>query len=398
MITVAEIDKIILDLVKITDTEVVNFSNCLGRVLAEDIIADRDFPPFDRVMMDGIAVRYTDWQAGKRSFNVQELLPAGSPSVTLQESGSCIEVMTGAVCPVYADTIIKYEEITIKDGIAFIDNGIEVKAQQHVHPQGSDRKANDVLIKKGKLLTAAEIGVLATVGKSKVLVQQRMSVGIIATGDELVEINETPRAHQIRKSNVYNLQAHLTAKGFKSNIFHIVDDKKKLRKSLEKILNNHQVVILSGGVSKGKLDFVPEILTELGVKKHFHFVKQRPGKPFWFGTTNNTAVFALPGNPTSTFVGLNRYVLPFLLRSEGIEPVKIKARLAQDFTFKPDLTYFLQVQLAYDEEGHLMATPLPGHGSGDLANLVDADGFLELPTGTTTFKAGKVFDCFAYRF
>ncbi|VAW27504.1 Molybdopterin molybdenumtransferase [hydrothermal vent metagenome] len=398
MITVAEIDKIIANSVKITEVEEVFFEDCLGRVLAEYIMADRDFPPFDRVMMDGIAIRFTDWRAGKRKFKVQELLAAGSPEITLEESGNCIEVMTGAVCPSYADTIIKYEEVTIKDGVAIIDNDVEVKANQHVHPQASDRKVKDVLIKKGTPITAAEIGVLATVGKSKVLVQKRLQVAIIATGDELVEIDKTPLPHQIRKSNVYNLQAHLSSKGFPSHIFHIVDDKNKLRKSLEKILKNHEVVVLSGGVSKGKLDFVPEILAELGVEKQFHFVKQRPGKPFWFGTYTNGVVFALPGNPNSTFVGLNRYVLPFLQRSEGVEPIRIKARLAKDFSFKPDLTYFLQVQLNYDNKGHLMATPLPGHGSGDLANLVDADGFLELPTSTTDFKAGEVFDCYPYRF
>jgi len=315
MITVAEIDKIIANSVKITEVEEVFFEDCLGRVLAEYIMADRDFPPFDRVMMDGIAIRFTDWRAGKRKFKVQELLAAGSPEITLEESGNCIEVMTGAVCPSYADTIIKYEEVTIKDGVAIIDNDVEVKANQHVHPQASDRKVKDVLIKKGTPITAAEIGVLATVGKSKVLVQKRLQVAIIATGDELVEIDKTPLPHQIRKSNVYNLQAHLSSKGFPSHIFHIVDDKNKLRKSLEKILKNHEVVVLSGGVSKGKLDFVPEILAELGVEKQFHFVKQRPGKPFWFGTYTNGVVFALPGNPNSTFVGLNRYVLPFLALS-----------------------------------------------------------------------------------
>lgn len=397
MITVAEVDKIILDLVKITDTEKVSFNDCLGRVLAEDILADRDFPPFDRAMMDGIIIRYTDWKSGIRSFIIQELLPAGSPAVTLQESGSCIEIMTGAVSPLNADTIIKYEEVTLENGSAIIEDNLEVKANQHVHPQGSDRKINAVLIKKGKTITAAEIGVLATVGKTEVLVQKRLKVAIVATGDELVEIDQTPLAHQIRKSNVYNLQAHLKSKGFDSNIFHIVDDRSKLRKALEKILKNHEVVVLSGGVSKGKLDFVPEILTELGVEKHFHFVKQRPGKPFWFGTYANGAVFALPGNPNSTFVGLNRYVIPFLHRSEGIDPVKIKARLAEDFSFKPPLTYFLQVKLLYNNEGQLIASPLPGHGSGDLANLVDADALLELPPDKTDFKKGEVFNCFVYR-
>lgn len=398
MITVAEVDKIILDLVKITDTETVSFNDCLGRVLAEDILADRDFPPFDRAMMDGIIIRYTDWKSGIRNFSIQGLSPAGSPAITLQESGGCIEIMTGAVSPLNADTIIKYEDVTLDNGYAIIDEPLEVKPNQHVHPQGSDRKQKDILIKKGKLLTAAEIGVLATVGKTEVLVQKRLKVAIIATGDELVEIDQTPLAHQIRKSNVYNLQAHLKTKGFDSNIFHIVDNKTKLRKALEKILKDHEVVVLSGGVSKGKLDYVPEILTELGVEKHFHFVKQRPGKPFWFGTYANGTVFALPGNPNSTFVGLNRYVIPFLHRSEGIEPMNIKGRLVEDFTFKPPLNYFLQVILTYDNEGHLLATPLPGHGSGDLANLVDADGFLELPPHKTDFKKGEVFDCFAYRF
>lgn len=398
MITVAEVDKIILDLVKITDKETVSFDDCLGRVLAEDILADRDFPPFDRAMMDGIIIRYTDWKSGIRNFSIQELLPAGSPAITLQESGSCIEIMTGAVSPLNADTIIKYEDVKLENGYAIIEGPLEVKANQHVHPQGSDRKRKDVLINKSTLLTAAEIGVLATVGKTEILVQKRLKIAIIATGDELVEIDQTPLAHQIRKSNVYNLQAHLKTKGFNSNIFHIVDDKAKLRIALEEILTNHEVVVLSGGVSKGKLDFVPEILIELGVEKHFHFVKQRPGKPFWFGTYLNGAVFALPGNPNSTFVGLNRYVIPFLHRSEGIEPVKIKSRLSEDFTFKPPLNYFLQVKLTYDNEGHLMATPLPGHGSGDLANLVDADGFLELPPHKTDFNKGEVFDCFAYRF
>jgi len=398
MITVAEVDKIILDLVKITNIEKVSFDECLGRVLAEDIYADRDFPPFDRIMMDGIAVRFTDWNEGLRSFKLQGLLPAGSPPITLQESGNCIEVMTGAVCPSHADTVIKYEQITIENGRAVVEPALEVNANQHVHPQGSDRKKNDLLIEKGKVLTAAEIGILATVGKSNVEVQKRLKIAIVATGDELVEINETPLAHQIRKSNVYNLQAHLKSKGFESNVFHIIDDKTKLRKALGKILKEHEVVVLSGGVSKGKLDFVPEILTDLDVTKQFHFVKQRPGKPFWFGTYTNGTVFALPGNPTSSFVGLNRYVIPFLQRSEGVEPMKIKAKLVEDFSFKPSLTYFLQVKLGYNNKGEFMATPLPGHGSGDLANLADADGLLELPPVETNFKKGQVFDCFLYRF
>ena len=398
MITVKEVDKIILDSIVKTGTESVALDNCLGRVLAEDVFADRDFPPFNRVMMDGIAIRFTDWQSGIRGFNVQDLLPAGSPAITLRESGSCIEVMTGAVCPMHADTVIKYEQITFDNGVATVDPDPELSVNQHVHPQGSDRKKEELIIGKGQLITAAEIGVLATVGKESILVKSQLKVAIVATGDELVEVNQTPLAHQIRKSNVYTLQAALKAKGFKSNVFHIVDSKEKLRSSLKTILENHNVVVLSGGVSKGKLDFVPEILTELGVEKKLHFVKQRPGKPFWFGSYSNGSVFALPGNPNSSFAGLTRYVVPFLFRSQGFEPIAVKARLEADFTFKPDLTYFLQVKLTYDTEARLMATPHAGHGSGDLANLVEADGFIELPIGKTNFKKGEVFDCFPYRF
>ena len=397
MITVEEVDKLIEKALLRTKTISVPLSKSLGRVLAEDIFADRDFPPFDRVMMDGIAIRYTDWVAGIREFKIQGLQPAGAPSTSLEESGSCMEVMTGAVCPAQSDTVIKYEYVTLNDGKAIVDADLEINAKQHVHPQGSDRALNDLLIPKGDIITASEIGVLATVGKETVQVRQRLRVAIVATGDELVEINETPLPHQIRKSNVYTLQAALKEKGFRSDVFHIVDSKEKLREDLKNILNDHQVVILSGGVSKGKLDFVPEILTELGVEKAFHFVKQRPGKPFWFGTYSNGAVFALPGNPASSFVGLNRYVIPFLLRSEGTEPRKTKARLAEDFSFKPDLTYFLQVKLAYDNEGHLLATPHKGNGSGDLANLVEADGLLEIPMGRTDFRKGEVFDCMVYR-
>ena len=404
MITVEEVDKLIAENLLSTDIISVPLSKCLGRVLAEDIFADRDFPPFNRVMMDGIAIRYTDWNAGIREFKVQGLQPAGAPSTTLEESGSCIEVMTGAVCPTQSDTVIKYEDVTIEnarlpDGQdrAIVDADHEIKAKQHVHPQGSDRVLNDLLIPKGGIITASEIGVLATVGKETVQVSKRLKIAIVATGDELVEVNETPLPQQIRKSNVYTLQAALKDKGFRSDIFHIVDSKEKLREDLKAILNDHEIVILSGGVSKGKLDFVPEILTELGVEKAFHFVKQRPGKPFWFGTYSNGVVFALPGNPTSSFVGLNRYVIPFLFRSEGTEPHNLKARLTEDFSFKPDLTYFLQVKLEYDNEGHLLATPHKGNGSGDLTNLVEADGLLEIPMGKTDFKKGEVFECMVYR-
>jgi len=135
----------------------------------------------------------------------------------------------------------------------------------------------------------------------------------------------------------------------------------------------------------------------LGVENQFHFVKQRPGKPFWFGRYKKGVVFALPGNPVSTFIGALRYVIPFLYRSAGVEPKALRAMLTKDFTFRVDLTYFLQVNLSYSDDGRLLATPVPGRGSGDLANLLEADGFVELPEGKDEFKAGEVFNYYGYR-
>ncbi len=398
MISVQEVDKIIAAALLPPRTEKVTLHAALGRVLQQQVVADRAFPPFNRVMMDGIAIRFTDWQSGTRSFRVAGLCAAGAPQGRLpDESGYCLEVMTGAVLPAGADTVVKYEYVTLTDGQAVIDQDHLIKEGQHIHRQGEDRSAGEVLLHPGRLIGPAEIAVLATVGLTRVEVAARPAIAVIATGDELVDIDQVPQPHQIRKSNLYALQTALAGRSFISDTYHIVDDKAGLTSQLTGILARYEVVILSGGVSKGKLDFVPQVLAELGVEKAFHFVAQRPGKPFWFGLYKKGVVFALPGNPVSSFVGLYRYVLPFLYRYTGVEPQPVKAVLAADFTFKPDLTYFLQVRLHFDDSGRLLATPVPGQGSGDLANLLDADAFLELPRGRDLFKQGEVFTCLPYR-
>ncbi len=397
MISVEQVDELIGEHVLTLGTEKVSFEQSLGRILKQEVVADRDFPPFNRVMMDGIAIQYSSFANGKSKFEIEGLAAAGSPPMTLKNSANCIEVMTGAVMPANADTVIKYEEVDLVDGHAILKSDIAIKEGQHIHLKGTDRQKGTQLLSSERIITAAEIAVLATVGCDKVEVACLPKIAVIATGDELVDVDMAPKPHQIRKSNVHSLVAALQNKGFKADIYHFLDDKKSLNAGLEGILKHYNVVVLSGGVSKGKLDYVPEILTHLGVNKEFHFVKQRPGKPFWFGRYKTGVVFALPGNPVSTFVGMTRYVLPFLYRNTGILATKAKAVLTEDFSFKPNLTYFLQVKLAYNAEGKLMAMPVPGQGSGDLANLLDADAFLELPADRTDFKKGDVFDCFTYR-
>ena len=397
MITVSAVDEFINNSLLSLPAEKVSFADSLGRVLKEEIVADRDFPPFDRVMMDGIAIRFSSWMDGKRDFPLVGLQAAGDPIQTLNSCEAALEVMTGAILPLGADAVIKYEDIAIKDGIASLNSELIVKENQHVHAQGIDRLVGEVLIKEDVIISPAELAILATVGKNEVLVAMQPKVAVIATGDELVDVNEVPKLHQIRKSNVYELKAGLQEHRITADTYHFEDDKSKLFSGLGRILKDYQVVILSGGVSMGKLDYVPEILIELGVEKLFHKVSQRPGKPFWFGRHEKGCVFALPGNPVSTFVGLKRYIIPYLYRSVGVEPEAVKAVLTEDFTFVPDLTYFLQVTLSFSAEGQLLAAPAPGHGSGDLANLVDSDGFLELPQGENLYKKNEVFTCYPFR-
>jgi molybdopterin molybdotransferase len=376
--------------------EEVNFLDAPGRVLKENIAADRDFPPFNRVSMDGIALSSDAFINGRHKFKIEAVQAAGGEQLYLKNDCNCIEVMTGAILPENTDIVIQYELIKINNGIAEIDLN-EIKKYQNVHLKGSDKQKGDVLIKKNTLISAAEIGVLATVGKSTVKVAKQPSVIIISTGNELVDIDEIPEKHQIRRSNAYSLVSLLQKLNIKAETVHISDDKNLISKKIELLLKEFDVLLFSGAVSKGKFDFIPEVLRELGVIKLFHGVKQRPGKPFWFGRKKERIVFAFPGNPVSTFASCLKYFYAWYFKSIGINiKIQKKAILAEDFYFKPDLTYFLQVKL--DQiEGKIYALPIKGGGSADLANLAETDAFLELPDDRSHFKKGEIFPVLPYR-
>ena len=376
--------------------EEVDFIKSLGRVLKEDVIADCDLPPFNRVSMDGIAIAEAAFNSGQRMFKIEGVQAAGSPQLTLKNNNNCLEAMTGAMLPNGCDVVIQYELLTIENGEATV-NLETVRNFQNIHKKGLDRSKGAVLIKKDTLISSAEIGVLATVGKSKVKVVKQPKVMIVSTGNELVEVDQIPAPHQIRRSNVYTLVSLLQRLNINAETAHILDDKHVLETKIEGFLNEYDVLIFSGAVSKGKFDFIPEVLDNLGVEKLFHKVKQRPGKPFWFGKKANKTVFAFPGNPVSTFVNCLKYFYPWYQKSVGVNfENKQQAILSEDFYFKPNLTYFLQVKLSQNE-GKVYATPSAGKGSGDLANLVDADAFLELPDDRTDFSKGEVFPVILYR-
>jgi molybdopterin molybdotransferase len=380
--------------------EEVDFIQSTGRILKETIVADRDFPPFNRVSMDGIAIASEAFNKGQRTFKIEGVQAAGCPQLTLKNNQNCIEAMTGAVLPKGCDVVIQYELLTIENGEAHI-NLEEVKHFQNIHLKGFDKKKGDILIAPNTQISPAEIGVLATVGKSTVKVAKQPKVMIVSTGTELVEVYETPAEHQIRRSNVFTLVSLLEKLHIKSDTAHILDDKEVLKSKIALFLEQYDVLLFSGAVSKGKFDFIPEVLAELGVEKLFHQVKQRPGKPFWFGVKplnnqQNKAIFAFPGNPVSTFVNCVKYFYPWYYKSVGVTVKNQQAILSEDFYFKPNLTYFLQVKL-HQSTGKLYATPVSGKGSGDLANLVEADAFLELPDDRNDFKKGEVLPILLYR-
>ncbi|MCG8306623.1 MAG: molybdopterin molybdotransferase MoeA [Cytophagales bacterium] len=400
MIEVEEAARIIASTVLELPTIHVPLEKSLGRVLRQVVVADADFPPFNRVMMDGIAIRHKDFERGIRDFQILGIQAAGASQKELKGQGSCLEVMTGSIAPAGADAVVPYEEIVIdgKNKIAAVRTD-DVRPGKHIHDKGSDKKAGDLLVQAGKLIGAPEIAVAASVGLIALKVTGNPSIAIVSTGEELVDIHEQPQAHQIRRSNVYALAAELKRFGIESAHYHLDDDKKNLTQKLEGILYAHDVIITSGGVSRGKFDFLPEAFEDLGVKKSFHRVKQKPGKPFWFGTkAPGKVVFAFPGNPVSTFLCFHKYFVPWLRKTLGMDRTShVRAVLGADFEIKTGLTYFLQVKTHINENGQIVAKPNTGKGSGDHANLLSGDAFLELPGNTRVFKRGDVFNLISFR-
>ncbi len=399
MIDIHHATDIVLEHRRDLGVETVPLPLAAGRVLAEPIRADRDFPPFDRVTMDGIAIQYQAFaKKDTPVFPVLGTQAAGAPPQSMPDPDGCLEVMTGAVLPEGTDTVIRYEDVTIENGTAII-NVEAIKEGQNIHRRGTDRPQGSTILEPGVLLSAAELGVAATVGKALLQVRRLPTAVIISTGDELVPVESFPEPHQIRSSNTHTIRASLKKWGLQVDDLHLVDEPAVIRRELQRCLEKYDMILMSGGVSKGKFDFVPEALEDLGVEKCFHRVRQRPGKPFWFGHwRGQCTIFALPGNPVSSFMCTHRYVGPWVRACMGLDPLDYDyAVLDSTFTFKPDLTYFLQVRLDYARNGMRRAIPVEGHGSGDLANLVEADGFLELPRGRTEFPEGELFPVLIYR-
>ncbi|MEE2744789.1 MAG: molybdopterin molybdotransferase MoeA [Bdellovibrionota bacterium] len=396
MITVQKAQELIDNEKSVPKQKKVPLTKTLGENLAEEVFAERNQPPFDRVAMDGIALSFQAWKEKKvDSFPIKGIQAAGVPALKLEDSKSCIEVMTGSTLPVGCDCVVPYEQISLKQGTATLEKGLEIIQGQNIHQKGSDYKEGDLLLEKGKKINSPLMGVLASEGRTQVTIEEALNVAIVSTGDELVPIQETPLSHQIRLSNPHALKAELKRSLQKDvDIFHLKDDPKDIFSALEDIIEKYQVVIITGGVSKGKYDYVPSVLADLGVKEIFHKVKQRPGKPFWFGKkADGPHIFGLPGNPVSCLVCLRRYVVPFLKNSKE-SPQKVV--LQEDFSFNKNLTLFMPVTVQGNVNGKLEASLKKTNGSGDYYSLAKSDGFIELPQEKNKFFQGETFSFYPW--
>lgn len=365
-------------------TQRVGLAEAAGRVLAEPIVADRDLPPFDRVAMDGFAIDHAAYAAGHRHFRVAGIQAAGEPASPLPAPDTCLEVMTGAALPRGANTVVRYERLRREGDV--VEVTAEVRAGADVHPRAADAAAGDELAARGRRIGLAEVGLLASCGFAEVRVQRLPRIAIAATGTELVSADSAVEPHQIRASNLAQLAYLLAGAAPEQHLLR--DDPAVLRERLGDLLARCELLVLSGGVSRGRYDYVPEVLAELGVERLFQGVAQRPGKPLWVGRTDRALVVGLPGNPLAAVACAVAYLGPWLRTTRGLDAAPPHVPLAVAVPPRGDLTLLQSVAL--DPAGR--ATPVRYNGSGDLTGLLRADGLAILPGGRPDgYRAGEAY-------
>ena len=396
MISPVEADALIAGQLICLPIESLPLVQCVGAVLRENIYAERDQPPFDRVAMDGFAVATAGLRGGK-SLLVQAMQAAGDPPLSLASPQHAIEIMTGAVLPAGCDAVIPVEQsrlAEIEPQTVSFEPELRIAVGQNIHRRGSDVRQGALLLATGVRLGAPEIAVAAGAGMPRIRVSAQPTISVVSTGNEIIEPGEPILAHQVRRSNAYGIVAALRRRGFQRIADeHLPDELGALKARLRVLVQTHDVLILSGGVSAGRLDLVPAALAGIGVREVFHKVAQRPGKPLWFGMApTGTAVFALPGNPVSTLICLARYVLPALYAAMGETPPRAPERiaLAAAVEVRAALAFFMPVKITIDDWGRPWAEPRTTNGSGDYAALTGTDGVVELPPGPHTHPKGFV--------
>jgi molybdopterin molybdotransferase len=383
MITFEEAYKTVMDQAYTLSVERVEMMDSLGRVLAEDIEADMDMPPFDKAAVDGYACRIEDIQ---KPLEVIETIAAGKVPLKDIGKGECSKIMTGAMVPRGADGVLMVEdtEILPDNRIRFIKSD----TNKNISYRSEDISSGDKLIDKGTLIQPQHIAVLVTAGAIKPLVYSRVRISIFSTGDELVEPQEKPAMSKIRNSNAYQLMAQVRKAGAVAEYFGIVpDDKDKLLLMIGKVFKHNDIVLLTGGVSMGDFDFVPEVLKNSGIDILFKSIAVQPGRPTVFGRKSDRYIFGLPGNPVSSFVLFELLVKPFIMKLMGCtsEPPVLILPMGADFRRRHALRKsFTPVKII---DGQLF--PIEYHGSAHINAYTGADGIIAMETGIMELKKGE---------
>jgi molybdopterin molybdotransferase len=385
MITFEEAFKIVKDAIKTIEIEQIPFLNSLNRISAEDVKSDIDMPPFNKSAVDGYACKADDTD---KLLEIIETVQAGQTPVKEIKKGQCTQIMTGAPVPKGADTVIMVEYTEILNKKIKI---LRKQSKTNISYKAEDVKIGQTVLKKGTLIKPQHIAVMASVGYTNVSVYKQVKVGVISTGDELVEPAEKPGISQIRNSNGHQLIAQLKQISAIPAYYGIAKDTfDDTFKIVSKALSENDLIILSGGVSVGEFDFVPEVLKKAGIQILFDSIAVTPGKPTTFGTSDSKFCFGLPGNPVSSFVQFELLAKPFLYGMCGYNYTapEIKLPLAKEFTRKKtERKAFIPVNI---QNGEIY--PIEYHGSGHIHSLVTADGLIAFPIGKNILKQGELID------
>ena len=385
----SEAQRVILDAVIAMGTETVKLEQSVGRVLAQEIRANRDLPPFDVSAMDGFALRSADVVNAPAQLTIIEDIKAGDLPTQTVAAGQCARIMTGAPVPPGADAVIRVED-TQEVSANRVQINKSVKPKNVVRPQGENMCDGDVVLMAGTEITPGVIGVLATVKAAQLAVYRRPRVAILSTGNELEGMDEPVDPNKIPNSNSYALMAQVQALGIEPVLLGIArDDPLELEQYLKRGLE-YDVLLVSGGTSVGVHDYVRPTIEKLGVQMKFWRVAIRPGHPLAFGMTDKTAVFGLPGNPVSSMVCVEEFVAPALRCMMGNPRLyrrTVTARVAHEVKFRPGRTEFIRVQLTRDEHGYI-ASATGTQSSGVLLSMARADGLMVVPANSTGLAAG----------
>ncbi len=408
MLTVASaLEKLLATVLPFGLSEIA-LEDSLGLVLGKDICCPDDIPPFDKSLMDGYAVRSNDVTSGVSSLRVIETITAGRVPTRKVGVGEAAQIMTGAPIPEGADVVVKIEE-TSREGDQVLIKTVSPQAGTNVILRGTSVRAGDCVLSAGLVLNGARIGTLAEMGYAVVPTRRRPKVAVLATGDELVPIEERPGPAQIRNSNASMLAAQIeSAGGVPVRLGIARDERDELRRKIHEGLTS-DILVLSGGVSAGTLDLVPSTLAEMGVSEVFHKVEMKPGKPIWFGIRDRSDqsdhgncsvcyVFGLPGNPVSSLVCCELFVRAAIRRLMGVEPAIVPpnlAKLEHDYSTRTDRPTYHPARLTW-EAGSLAVTLVPWHGSSNLCGTAAANGMAYLSGEARQYRVGDELETYGW--